>query len=347
MRKSLPVLAILCGGLMSIFLAVCRAEEMKKNEESYEDVFTLNRRIGRGVNIIGYDRIWQSREQGRFKAKYFKMLKDAGFDSVRINLHPFRYMASQDPHAIRQEWLDTLDWAVGNALAAGLAAILDLHEFNAVGRDPDGTKGKFISFWKQIAPRFQNAPPTVLFEILNEPCRNLTADLWNQYYREALEIIRQTNPTRAVIVGSADFNAVDALDTLTLPLEDRHIIVTVHYYKPMEFTHQGAGWTPAFANIKGVSWPRSEEEKQTVVDDLKKVSEWAAQHNRPIFLGEFGAYDNAEMDSRARYTNHLARTAEQFGFSWAYWQFDSNFILYDIPNDKWIDPILNALTPKK
>lgn len=332
---------------MSIFLAACGAEGMKKEQAAPADVFSLNRGIGRGVNIIGYDRIWQSRDEGRFKAEYFKMLKDAGFDSVRINLHPFRHMADEEPYAIRQEWLDTLDWAADHALAAGLTVILDMHEYNAIGRDPAGTKGKFIAFWKQIAPRFQDAPPTVLFEILNEPCRDLTSDLWDQYYREALAIIRQTNPIRAVIIGPAEFNSINALDTLTLPQEDRHIIVTVHYYKPMEFTHQGARWTPAFTNVSGVVWPRSEEDKQTVINDFKKVSEWATQRNRPVFVGEFGAYDKADMESRVRYISHVARTAEQMDFSWAYWQFDSDFILYDIPNEKWVEPIRDALIPKK
>jgi len=36
------------------------------------------------------------------------------------------------------------------------------------------------------------------------------------------------------------------------------------------------------------------------------------------------------MDSRASNTAFVARTAEKLGFSWAYWQFDSDFIVYDI-----------------
>jgi endoglucanase len=52
------------------------------------------------------------------------------------------------------------------------------------------------------------------------------------------------------------------------------------------------------------------------------------------------------MESRARYTAYVSRTAEKLGFSWAYWQFDSDFIVYDIDKEKWILPILNALTDK-
>src|SRR5262245_31510107 len=74
------------------------------------DAFTLNQQLGRGVNILGYDPVWRSREQGRFKTEYFQMLKTAGFDSVRINLHPFRSMVATNDWTLRPAWLKTLDW---------------------------------------------------------------------------------------------------------------------------------------------------------------------------------------------------------------------------------------------
>ncbi len=309
------------------------------------DIFALNQKIGRGVNIIGYDPIWRSPQQARFKEPYFKMLKEGGFSSVRINLHPFRFMRDEPPHSLDPQWLQTLRWAVEKALAAGLVAILDLHEYNAMGSDPAAHRGKFLAFWGQMSSEFAAAPPTVLFEILNEPNRQLTEELWNDYFREALAVIRKSNPTRAVLIGPAHYNSVDALSLLQLPEDDRNLIVTVHYYKPMEFTHQGARWTPAYADKTGIIWPRNAADEEAIVEDFRKVKEWAQKNNRPIYLGEFGAYDKADMDSRVRYISFVARTAEKCGFSWAYWQFDSDFILYDVNNEKWVQPIYNALIP--
>jgi hypothetical protein len=54
------------------------------------DAFTQNRRLGRGVNIIGYDPLWDSREQARMQDKHFRLISEAGFDHVRINMHPFK-----------------------------------------------------------------------------------------------------------------------------------------------------------------------------------------------------------------------------------------------------------------
>jgi endoglucanase len=51
------------------------------------------------------------------------------------------------------------------------------------------------------------------------------------------------------------------------------------------------------------------------------------------------------MESRARYTAAVARAAEKRDWSWAYWQFDSDFILYDMNRDAWVEPIKRALIP--
>ena len=98
-------------------------------------------------------------------------------------------------------------------------------------------------------------------------------------------------------------------------------------------------------NKSNIHWSGTMEEQNAVRQDFAKAAEWSRTNQRPIFLGEFGAYDKAPMESRVRYTDAVARTAESFGWSWAYWQFDSDFVVYDIERDAWVAPILNALIP--
>jgi hypothetical protein len=57
---------------------------------SAPDAFEQNRRLGRGVNVLGYDPIWHDRGWARFRAEHFRLIREAGFSHVRINLHPFR-----------------------------------------------------------------------------------------------------------------------------------------------------------------------------------------------------------------------------------------------------------------
>ncbi len=308
------------------------------------DAFEQNKRLGRGVNIIGYDPLWRDRSRARFQTEYFKMIRDAGFNHVRINLHPLRDRAFGEGDKLRDSWLSTLDWATDSATAAGLMVILDFHEFTTMSKDPAPLKARFLSFWRQISERYKDRPATVLFEILNEPHDRLNADLWNQYLAEALAVIRATNPTRTVIIGPTQWNNINQLDTLKLPEADRNIIATIHFYSPFEFTHQGAPWTNQRDKL-GIPWNATPEELKVITDAFDKANAWSQKNKRPLYLGEFGAYDKAEMASRIRYISAVARQAEQRGWSWGYWQFDSDFILYDIPNKRWIEPIRNALIP--
>lgn len=308
------------------------------------DAFSQNQRLGRGVNIIGYDPLWRSRAEARMQAKHFRLIKEAGFDHVRINLHPFEFMSDAPDYAINPAWLETLDWAVAQTLDNDLIAILDMHEFTAMARDFAGLKAKYLAVWEQLAPRYQNTPDTVFFELLNEPNGALTVALWNEFLIEPYNIVRRTNPARTLIIGPAFWNGIDYIEDLVLPEADRNIIVTVHYYHPMPFTHQGAPWSE-FRDRSNVTWDGTPEEEQAIARDLGTVQAWAERQQRPIYLGEFGAYEKADMASRARYTAALARHAESLGWSWSYWQFDSDFVVYDIDQDRWVAPLLNALIP--
>ncbi len=306
------------------------------------DPFDQVKRMQRGVNIIGYDPIWKNFDKARFKEKHFKLIHEGGFQTVRINLHAFSHMDKKGH--IQPAFLKTLDWAVKGALESDLKVILDLHNFTDIAKNPAAYKTRFLAFWEQIAPRYKDAPNSLMFEILNEPNGQLTPVLWNQYLREALAIIRKTNPTRIVVVGPAFWNGIDHLTELELSKEDRNLIVTVHYYHPMPFTHQGAKWNKDTAGLSGIKWG-ADEEKRKVETDFNRVQEWSKAEERPILLGEFGAYEKADMDSRSKYTAHLARTAESLGWAWAYWQFDADFIIYDIDKDRWVEPLRKALIP--
>jgi endoglucanase len=302
-------------------------------------------KLGRGVNILGYDKaFWQDHNKGRFKEPYFKMIKEAGFSTVRVNLFPFTQMDNQNK--INPKWLETLDWVVEKGLEANLMVILDLHEYTAMADNPEAKKEMFFSFWRQVAPRYKDKSDKVVFELLNEPNQKLTVDMWNSFLVEAMKIIRESNPYRTLIIGPGNWNGIESLNSLRLPENDRNIVATVHFYHPMRFTHQGAAWAGEYKNLSGIQWTGTSEEKKEIESKLKIAADWSAKNNRPILLGEFGAYDKGDMDSRARYTAFVARTAEKLGFCWAYWQFDSDFIVYNIHKESWVEPILNALMNK-
>jgi endoglucanase len=310
------------------------------------DAFQQNARLGRGVNMLGWDVIWQNPARSQFKETHFKLIREAGFNHVRINLHPLRDGKPDAGGQLREQFFKTMDWAVDNALTNQLMVILDYHDDLAISPDPAAKRQVFLDSWAALAEHCQNRPDTVLFEILNEPAPKFTHDSWDEYWRAALAVIRKTNPKRTVIIGPAQWNNIGELDRLKLPPDDQDIIATVHYYNPFPFTHQGTPWTGQRDKV-GVKWSGTEAESKAVEKDLAKAATWSKQNNRPIYLGEFGAYEKADMESRVAWTSHVARQFEKLGWSWAAWQFADNFAVFDLRNQKWVEPIRDALIPKK
>ena len=62
----------------------------------------------------------------------------------------------------------------------------------------------------------------------------------------------------------------------------------------------------------GRRWTGNEREQRQITKELDIAVQWARQHdNVPLFLGEFGAYSKADMNSRVRWTYFVARQAEK------------------------------------
>jgi endoglucanase len=132
---------------------------------------------------------------------------------------------------------------------------------------------------------------------------------------------------------------------LNIPDDEQNVIVTVHYYNPFHFTHQGAEWVDGSDAWLGTKWTGSASEQQVVKNDLDQAELWGIMHNMPLNLGEFGAYNKADMNSRVLWTDFVTRQAEMRNMSWAYWEFCAGFGIYDPDLSQWYDDLLNALIP--
>ena len=297
----------------------------------------------RGVNVLGYDPYWTDASKRRFQWRHFAEIRKAGFDFVRMPLMAFRHMDAQN--RLDSVWLAKLDDVVREAQKAGLGIILDEHDFDTCSDDLDLCRAKLPAFWRQVAPRYANAPRKVAFELLNEPHAKLDAGNWNALFADLLSIVRKTNPTRIVVVGPTSWNSFKELPNLKLPA-DPNLLVTYHYYEPFHFTHQGASWAGDVKNLHGITWG-TPEDRAAIKADFDQVAAWSKANDRPVLLGEFGAYDKSgtPIAMRADWTASVRGEAERHGFGWAYWQFDGDFIVWDIEHQRWVEPIRKALVP--
>jgi endoglucanase len=311
------------------------------------NAFAQNAKLGRGVNLGNALEAPNEGEWGvTLQSEYFDLIKSAGFNSVRIPIRWSAHAAANAPYAIATNFLQRVDWAVEQALTRKLAVVINIHHYDEIMIDPVSHKARFLAIWQQLAAHYQNHSGDLFFELLNEPNGLLASDLWNQYLQEAIAVIRQTNPGRIIIVGPTFWYYIGALNTLELPAHDKSLIVAVHYYNPFQFTHQGAEWVPGSDAWLGTKWSGTSAERQAVLQDFSTAVAWGKAHNRPLNVGEFGAYSKADMPSRALWTEFVARTAEANGMSWHYWEFIAGFGVYNSAANDWNYPLLNALILK-
>jgi endoglucanase len=78
---------------------------------------------------------------------------------------------------------------------------------------------------------------------------------------------------------------------------------------------------------------------------LDIAKRWSDQHRYPIFVGEFGAYEKADMAARIQFTKTMREEMELRGFSWAYWELAAGFGVYDPATRSFRKPLLEALIP--
>ena len=301
--------------------------------------------FGRGVNL---GNALEAPKEGAWgvvlKEAYFDRIKSAGFESVRI---PVRWSADAEPSApyrIDRQFFDRVDWAIRQALQRQLTPVVNMHHYDGMMEEPDRHRERFLALWRQIAEHYQDYPTSLAFELLNEPHGKLTAQKWNRLLAEAVGVVRRSNPSREIVIGPVGWNSINELASLKLPEPDRHLIVTVHYYNPFQFTHQGAAWVGQQSQQwLGTKWTGTRAEQQAVVRDLDTAIAWAVKHRRPLYLGEFGAYSKADLESRARWTRFVAGEAMRRKMGFGYWEFCSSFGVYDPERGQWVQPLKEAL----
>jgi aryl-phospho-beta-D-glucosidase BglC (GH1 family) len=319
---------------------------------------TVNGWLGTGINLGNDLDAWPGAEgswTGNViaQAYFFDDYKTMGFDSVRI---PVTWGGALPPtdrlsragadSAVNPDFMERVDTVAGWGIDAGLAVVINAHHEDWIrtltGSSYQAQKPRFVALWTQIARHFQNWPPQLVFEILNEPQGKMTEADVNDLNKTILAVIRATNPTRVVILGAARYNSLDAMQdgvfTVPPPAGDAFIIASFHNYNPWSFAGQSSGTWGAAGDISRMA------------ADLHNAAGWAKSHGVPVYMGEYGVtfrYNAARTDlaSRAAWYRQVYQIARASGISMAAWDDSGDFKLYDRVNrscDSSVIPIITA-----
>lgn len=342
-------------------------------------------RMGRGINIgnvlsAPYEGNWSPALQ----QTYIEDIASVGFKNVRIPIRfdnqttslntvnyedtQGNYIGSPTDYQVNTSYLDRIEEVIDWALDNDLITIIDVHgdhwfwesydsdssEYKT-GNDRLAAEDRFRAIWRDISERFQNKSENLLFEIMNEPYFSMSATEVNFINSEILNIIRQTNPGRNVIITGGGTNSWEAPLQIapSIIANDAYLIATFHYYKPFAFTSSSK---PQYTDN---DWGTIQD-KSSVDNHFDQVLTWAQSNSIPVFLGEFGAdnvcgydYENEvcgnnggpDNVSRVEYHSYLAEAAISRGFSFAAWDagHKSNKTIYNVSNRSWVVDVRNAL----
>ncbi|MGD7654770.1 MAG: glycoside hydrolase family 5 protein [Verrucomicrobiales bacterium] len=282
-------------------------------------------------------------------------IADEGFDHIRVPVAWHHYL-QPGKNTIDPELLAGLEPVLRRALDRNLTILLDWHHYDAFTADPASHTGDFIHGWQTIARHFADWPPRLFFELLNEPHDKATTAVMNTVHAQTIAAIRQSNPKRILLISPGHWGSVRELESLRPPDNDDRIIVTIHCYNPFEFTHQGADWT-GNRHLTGITYPGPPDSPWQVPAELTKrpgihefatnyntlsgdqnpispataqrlldaARQWSDDFGRPIHLGEFGAFQAADLPSRLRYTRDIRTLAEARRIPWTLWEWKAGF----------------------
>ncbi len=277
------------------------------------------------------------------KEKTYLDIKAQGFDHIRLPVNFHNYYKNGK---LNGSFMKKLDNIINTALNCGLTVVLDFHGWYDINSDVNSNKAEFYDIWSLVSEHYKDYSYNLLFEVLNEPYREegpdpLNAYKLNEIQLEAIRIIRKTNPKRIIVAAAAEWNTWWGLEDLILPENDPNIIVDIHTYQPMDFTHQGALWYSPDATVQ----VRLNDSVLNEVDKvIKTCKEYMAKTGRLLWLGEFGMeLTLADEGDVTKYLSYVSTEAEKISMPWAYWEYNRSFGAYNPSKKEWRPYVLDAL----
>ncbi len=336
--------------------------------------------IKRGINVStleygGIQKEIRLSLRDPFTDETFENIKNAGFDHVRF---PVNFAEHYSDGKVSEAFLAEVDEIIAMMFKQDLTVILDFHGWREINYDVASNKAKLYDIWEQVAEHYKDYPYTLLFELLNEPHEEASgadplkvANL-NMIQTEVIKIIRETNPKRIIVAACAFYNNARGLQYLAdFPEDDRNIIVDVHNYHTIEFTHQGS---ELWMNPEASRLPRRiSAEEYTGIDTMAKYcKEYMEKTGRKIWLGEFGlivavpktgtiadlmnggaagATDIelgpvAKEEDITAYLSYLMQAMNALDIPYAWWEYDLEFGAYDLIKQEWRALVMDSIMPQ-
>lgn len=270
-----------------------------------------------------------------------------GIDHVRI---PVDYDLLEDENGVSTTYgMDYLNKAVEWCAKYNLNMVLDVHKTAGYSFDSGENESGFFSspalqerfykLWDRFAEAYGKYSDRIVFELLNEITDKADCEKWNEIAEECIRRIRVNAPDTYILVGGYWNNSVDALPDLAMPYDDK-IVYNFHCYEPLLFTHQGAYWVEGMPQDFRIKYEEMEETgaamqeqlgihsafdaaqaitAETFIEHFSKAVQIAEERNVPLYCGEYGVIDLADLESTVAWYKDINTAFKKFGIGRAAW----------------------------
>jgi endoglucanase len=255
-------------------------------------------------------------------------VKAAGFNTLRIPTTWQNHLGPAPDYTINKAWLDHIQLIVDYAMANDMYVIINAHHedwYFPSYDNLDVAKDELNKVWLQIADRFENYDEHLIFEGMNEPRQKGTPNEWNGGNAEGWDCVNQlnqvfvdtirnaggNNPLRHLMVMPyAASSAGNAWSGFTVP-EDDKVIVSIHAYTPYNFALNKTGTD---------TWSSSNASDTRDIDSLmNNINNQFISKGIPVILGEFGAMNKENLDSRVDWAKYYISKAAEKGIPCIWW----------------------------
>lgn len=318
--------------------------------------------VKKGINISHW--LSQSGDRGEKRAKKFtredvKFIAESGFDHLRIPIDE-EQMFDENINPDKEAF-DLLHNAIGWCKEFKLKVIIDLHilrshHFNAETKPlftDKNAQEQFYECWRKLSAELKRYPRSmVAYELMNEPVAD-DSEQWNVIVNRCLEVVRELEPKRTIIIGANRWQAYNEVKNLRVPEKDKNIIISFHFYNPFPLTHYRASWTEQKENPLNVYYPGyivKKEDVEKLSPELKKRWGWLARSyndintldkqikeaydaatamGRTLYLGEFGCLHGAGKENLINWFRDVVSLCKKYDIGYASWDYKGGFGIID------------------
>lgn len=286
-----------------------------------------------------YDRIkGGGRDPDEFNitlSKYFfteydaEEIKNIGANVIRIGIK--LWQIEKEPYSYSKKSLEHLDSIINKWGDLGIYVILDLHaagqnslshnkEYGNVLWNNKDIQKRVIGLWKIIAERNKNNPYIAGYDIINEPQAPSKEDLY-YFYKEAIKGIREVDKRHIIFIEWNLFETDNIL--FGGEYDEENIALSLHFYKPHRFTHQGLQSRP-----KGYKYPGKYDNDYWDKDQINRYVNDILINNKlimkkPLYVGEFSANIWNGGEDALKWTQDVINILNNKGIHFTYFEYKS------------------------